>query len=71
MVTANDGRQALFAARSEKPDLILLDIMMPEMTGYDFIGAYRKERASPIILSTANWTSPIKCWDWNSAPMIT
>jgi two-component system, OmpR family, alkaline phosphatase synthesis response regulator PhoP len=53
VVTANDGRQALFIARSEKPDLILLDIMMPEMTGYDFIRAYRKERATPIILLTA------------------
>jgi two-component system alkaline phosphatase synthesis response regulator PhoP len=53
VVTANDGRQALFMARSEKPDLILLDIMMPEMTGYDFIRAYRKEHAAPIILLTA------------------
>lgn len=53
VVTANDGRAALFTARSEKPDLVLLDIMMPEMTGYDFIRAYRKERATPIILLTA------------------
>ena len=53
VVTANDGRQALFAARAEKPDLILLDIMMPEMTGYEFIRAYRTERATPIILLTA------------------
>ena len=53
VVTANDGRQALFAARDEKPDLILLDIMMPEMTGYDFIRVYRKECATPIILLTA------------------
>jgi DNA-binding response OmpR family regulator len=53
VATANDGRQALFIARAEKPDLILLDIMMPEMTGYEFIRAYRKERATPIILLTA------------------
>ena len=53
VVTANDGRQALFAARSDKPDLILLDIMMPEMTGYEFIRAYRKEHTTPIILLTA------------------
>ena len=53
VVLANDGRAALFTARSEKPDLILLDIMMPEMTGYDFIRTYRKERTTPIILLTA------------------
>lgn len=51
--TAGDGQEALFAAREMKPDLILLDIMMPEMDGYDFIRAYRKERETPIILLTA------------------
>ncbi len=50
---ASNGREALYAARSEKPDLILLDIMMPEMSGYEFIKAYRKESETPIILLTA------------------
>jgi DNA-binding response OmpR family regulator len=53
VVTANNGREALFAARHEKPDLILLDIMMPNMDGYAFIREHRKERATPIILLTA------------------
>jgi DNA-binding response OmpR family regulator len=53
VVTADDGRQALYAARREKPDLILLDIMMPEMSGYEFIRAWRKEKETPIILLTA------------------
>lgn len=53
VVTAADGREALYAARQEKPDLILLDIMMPEMSGYDFLKTYRKERETPIILLTA------------------
>ena len=53
VVIAASGREALYAARQEKPDLILLDIMMPEMTGYEFIKAYRKERETPIILLTA------------------
>ncbi len=52
-VVAANGRDALFAARHEKPDLILLDIMMPEMDGYDFIRSYRKESNTPIILLTA------------------
>ena len=53
VAVAADGRQALYVARDEKPDLILLDIMMPEMGGYEFIRAWRKERPTPIILLTA------------------
>ena len=53
VVIAANGREALYAARAEKPDLILLDIMMPEMSGYDFLKAYRKERETPVILLTA------------------
>ena len=53
VVTADNGRTALRVARHEKPDLILLDIMMPEMDGYEFIRAYRRERDTPIILLTA------------------
>ncbi len=51
--TADNGRDALFVARHEKPDLILLDIMMPQMDGYEFIRVYRKESDTPIILLTA------------------
>ncbi len=53
VVTASDGRQALFVARQEHPTLILLDVMMPKMGGYDFIRTYRKEAETPIILLTA------------------
>ncbi len=53
VVTAEDGRKALYAARHEKPDLILLDLMMPEMDGYDFVRAHRKEAPTPIIVLTA------------------
>ena len=53
VVTADNGQNALHIARSEKPDLILLDIMMPELDGYEFIRIYRKEHDTPIILLTA------------------
>jgi DNA-binding response OmpR family regulator len=53
VVSAADGRAALFVAREAHPDLILLDIMMPEMDGYTFIRHYRKEGDAPIILVTA------------------
>lgn len=53
VVGAGDGREALFVARQEKPDLILLDIMMPELDGYEFMRLHHKERETPIILLTA------------------
>ena len=53
VVTAENGQTALYTARQEKPDLILLDIMMPEMDGFEFIRSYRKESDTPIILLTA------------------
>lgn len=53
IVTAKDGREAIFVARDEKPDLILLDLMMPEMDGYDFMRVYGREADTPIIILTA------------------
>ncbi len=53
VVIADNGQNALYEARHEKPDLILLDIMMPTMDGYEFIRTYRKESETPIILLTA------------------
>jgi len=53
VVTAEDGRSALFVAREAQPDLVLLDIMMPEMDGYTFMRHFRKESGTPIILLTA------------------
>ena len=53
VVTAADGHEALMVARQEQPDLILLDLMMPNMGGYDFIRAYNKDGRAPIIVLTA------------------
>lgn len=53
VVTAGDGQEALFVARREKPDLILLDLMMPEMGGYEFLRIYSHEAKTPVIVLTA------------------
>src|SRR5512136_2156060 len=53
VVAANDGREALFVARQEKPDLIILDLMMPEMGGYDFMRVHSREADTPVIVLTA------------------
>jgi DNA-binding response OmpR family regulator len=53
VATAGDGQEALYVARHEKPDLIILDLMMPQMGGYDFLRAHRREADTPIIILTA------------------
>ena len=53
VLTAYNGKEALGIAASEKPDLIILDLMMPEMDGYEFMRAHRHEANTPIILLTA------------------
>jgi DNA-binding response OmpR family regulator len=53
VLSANDGKEALPIASREKPDLIILDIMMPEIGGYEFMRLHRAEADTPIILLTA------------------
>ncbi|MFO3796084.1 MAG: response regulator transcription factor, partial [Anaerolineales bacterium] len=49
VIVASDGPQALQKAEEEEPDLILLDVMMPGMDGYEVA---RRLRANPITAST-------------------
>jgi len=53
VVTAHDGKEALTVAQRECPDLIVLDLMMPEMDGYEFMRQHRAAQNTPIILLTA------------------
>jgi len=53
VVEAADGQTALYLARHEQPDLILLDVMMPKMDGYQFLRQFRLERRTPVIIVTA------------------
>lgn len=48
-----DGRSALEAARRIKPDLIVLDIMLPEMDGFEVARTLRKEMTTAILMLTA------------------
>ena len=52
-VTASNGAQAVALARRDKPDLIVLDLMMPEMNGLDVTREIRHESDVPIIMLTA------------------
>src|SRR5512142_2027133 len=53
VVTASNGKEALAVAARENPDLIILDLMMPEMDGHEFTEVYRKQHNTPIIMLTA------------------
>lgn len=53
VVMAKDGVQALSTFRREKPDLIVLDLMLPEMDGLEVCRAVRRESNVPIIMLTA------------------
>ena len=55
VVTAADGRQALDAVRSERPDLVLLDVEMPRLNGFDVCRSIKDDpptRLLPVVLIT-------------------
>jgi CheY-like chemotaxis protein len=57
VVDAEDGQQALERARSESPDLILLDLQMPGLDGYGVLAALRSEKrfeTLPVLALTAS-----------------
>src|SRR5258708_8242960 len=56
VITASSGEEALRAARSEHPDIVLLDVMMPEMDGFEVCRRLKADARSadiPAIIVTA------------------
>ena len=53
VVAASDGEQALEVARREKPNILLLDIMLPKLNGFEVCRILRKEMTIPILMLTA------------------
>jgi DNA-binding response OmpR family regulator len=53
VVTAADGRAALARFREERPDLVLLDLMLPELSGIELTRIIRAESGVPIVILTA------------------
>ncbi len=53
VVTANDGQEALHVARHERPNLVILDLMMPNMGGYEFMRVFSHEADTPVVILTA------------------
>ena len=60
LFTANDGVEGVERAQAEHPDLILMDVVMPRMTGFEALRALRSERSTrdiPVILVTTRGES--------------
>lgn len=59
VITAYDGEEGLAKAREHKPDLMLCDIMLPKLDGWEFLNEVQKDpeiRNTPVILMTAYTT---------------
>lgn len=57
VITAQNGKEAFESVKRESPDLILIDVMMPEMTGYDFVQKLKEQGGSakeiPVVIMTS------------------
>jgi DNA-binding response OmpR family regulator len=53
VITAADGKEALERFRADSPDLMLLDLMLPQVTGIEVCRIVRRESSLPIIMLTA------------------
>jgi two-component system OmpR family response regulator len=58
VVTAYDGREALRQARAEDPALIVLDLMLPELDGYEVMRLLRADSDVPVLMLTARSSLP-------------
>ena len=72
VLTAGDGPKGLALARRERPDLVVLDLMLPGMDGLDVCRELRRDGSVPIIMLTARaWKRATSWWAWSWAPTTT
>lgn len=62
VTTASDGMEALSMLESDPPDLVLLDVMLPELDGFSVCQRIRKTHSVPIIMLTARGGEADKIW---------
>jgi DNA-binding response OmpR family regulator len=58
VIAAHDGREALRQARAEDPALIVLDLMLPEVDGYEVMRLLRADSQVPVLMLTARSSLP-------------
>src|SRR4029077_2060566 len=52
-IVCNDGEAGLAAFRKEKPSLVILDLMLPKLDGYEFCNIVRQDSKTPILILPA------------------
>ena len=74
VITASNGAECLEKVKEDRPDLIVLDVMMPEMTGFEVLDILKKDpetESIPVIMLTARaqdadvlrgWQSGVECY---------
>ena len=74
VITAYNGAECLEKVKEDRPDLIVLDVMMPEMTGFEVLDVLKKDPETediPVIMLTARaqdsdvlrgWQSGVECY---------
>ena len=60
-VTADNGKQALGRIEEEVPDLVLMDLMMPRMDGWQALERIRRVSECPVIIVTGQLVRPVSC----------
>jgi CheY-like chemotaxis protein len=76
IIEASNGREALILAQSEKPDIILMDIMMPELDGYSTLSIIKRNPITaeiPVIMLTdlANELNARLAKEWGASDYLT
>ncbi|MBC7228667.1 MAG: response regulator, partial [Thermoflexales bacterium] len=60
VLTAAEGWTAVEAARRERPDLVILDVMLPDIDGFEVCRILRRESTVPILMLTARTDEVVK-----------
>jgi DNA-binding response OmpR family regulator len=76
VIEAREGAQGLALAQSERPDAVILDLMIPIMGGYEVLAAMRADEAThdvPVLILTAKAQRDdrIRCWEDGAAEFVT
>ena len=73
IVSANSGKEALELLSTQSFDLILLDAMMPEMSGYETMQRIREKYRTPVVLMTSDKSNDFAefgCDDYITKPVL-